>query len=261
MQLVRAPARSATTMGNARVGLQQRDEQLAVVGIGRRGKYVQGKSVAVAQDVVLRTGFASIDRARTGKLAPLFARTATASTQQRVQSSTSASRSSIKMAWCSRSQTPASCHSRNRRHAVCPDPQPNFRGRSRQQQPVLSTNTIPSSAARSSIRGLPPGPFGGGRSGISGSTSSQSRSSIRLSCRLVTTYPTIPAQSRSVRIDTPSVLRPCLRKAQLLVTRRSSAVITLLARSVQRTEDFRYFRGIQGCGSALALRRGALQKS
>ena len=78
MQLVRAPARSATTMGSyARVGLPTAGRTVGCRGYSAaEAKYVQGKSVAVAQDVVLRTGFASIDRARTSKLAPLFARTA-----------------------------------------------------------------------------------------------------------------------------------------------------------------------------------------
>jgi hypothetical protein len=71
-----------------------------------------------------------------GQLAPLFDLTDTPSNQARDQSSNSASESSSRTSWCSRSYTPASCQARSRCHAVCPDPQPNSSGRSRQRQPV-----------------------------------------------------------------------------------------------------------------------------
>jgi len=95
----------------------------------------------------------------------------------RDQSSTPAADSSSRTRRCSPSHTPASCHSLSRRQAVCPEPHPSCGGRSRQRQPVIRTNMIPSRANRSGIRGRPPGarPTGGG--GISGSSSAQSRSS------------------------------------------------------------------------------------
>ena len=68
-----------------------------------------------------------------------------------------------------------------------PGPAAQLRGRSRQRQPVRSTNRIPSSASRSSIHGRPPWPGGRGRAGSSGWISSQSRSSMSRCCRGVTT--------------------------------------------------------------------------
>jgi len=47
--------------------------------------------------------------------------------QPRDQSRTSASESSSSINRCSRSHTPAACHSRSRRHAVCPDPKAELR--------------------------------------------------------------------------------------------------------------------------------------
>jgi hypothetical protein len=60
-------------------------------------------------------------------------------------------------------------------------------GRSRQRQPVCSTNKMPSSAARSSTRGRPPGPRGAGRGVSRGSISSQSRSSTTRCCVVLAT--------------------------------------------------------------------------
>jgi hypothetical protein len=55
---------------------------------------------------------------------------------------------------CSRSHTPARCHSRNRRQAVTPE-QPICRGTIRHGTPVTSTNTIAVNAVRSLTRGRP----------------------------------------------------------------------------------------------------------
>ncbi len=95
----------------------------------------------------------------------------------RDQSSTPWSDSSSSTSWCSRSHTAASCHSRSRRQAVCPEPNPSSGGRSRQRHPVTRTNKIPSRAYRSGTRGRPPGPRAAGGGGINGSSSAQSRSS------------------------------------------------------------------------------------
>ena len=113
---------------------------------------------------------------------PPFARTDTAPMLARDQSRTSASESSSSTNWCSRSHTPAACHARSRRHAVCPEPTPSCEGRSRQRHPVLSTNKMPSRAARSPIGDRPPGPRAGGRDGINGASSSHNRSSTNRCC-------------------------------------------------------------------------------
>src|SRR5690242_9112873 len=106
-----------------------------------------------------------------------LARTLTLSTAARDQSSRScwASRSSTTR--CSCCHTPACCHSRSRRQHVTPEPHPSSWGSSFQLIPLLSTNTIPASAARSGTRGRPVRPrlTRTGR-GIRGCTSSHSSS-------------------------------------------------------------------------------------
>ena len=146
---------------------------------------MQGQPGRVGEQVVLRPRFPAVGGVRAGQLAPLLARTDTASILARDQSRISCSESSSSTARCSFSHTPAPCHCLSRRQAVCPDPQPRAGGRSRQRHPVCSTNRIPSSAARSSIRGRPPGPRGGGWGGISGAISSHRRSSTIHDCVLV----------------------------------------------------------------------------
>ena len=80
-----------------------------------------------------------------------------------------------KSTWCSRSHTPASCHSRNRRQHVTPEPQPISWGNISQGMPLLRTKMIPVRAARLSTRGLPP--FGLGGSGGSRGSITSHRSS------------------------------------------------------------------------------------
>lgn len=109
---------------------------------------------------------------------PFFARTDTEPTLARGQSKTSASESSSSTRRCSRSHTPEACNARSRRQAVCPEPQPSAGGRSRQRQPVLRTNKMPSSTARSSIGGRPPRP----RAGINGPSYSHRLSSTNRCC-------------------------------------------------------------------------------
>lgn len=73
------------------------------------------------------------------------------------------------------------CQPRSRRQHVVPDPQPSSAGKSFQPIPVVSTNTIPASAARSGTGGRPPRPPRRRGRGISGSTSSHSSSVTRRS--------------------------------------------------------------------------------
>ena len=77
---------------------------------------------------------------------------------------------------CSRSHTPARCHSSSRRQQVTPEPKPSSNGRCRQAIPVCNTNRIPCSACRSGRR-LRPG-YRNRRPciGNSGSTSSHNSS-------------------------------------------------------------------------------------
>jgi hypothetical protein len=87
---------------------------------------------------------------------------------------------------------------------------PQLLGQARQRQPVSRTNKIPSSAARSSIRGRPPGPRGAGRGGIKGSISSQSRSSTKRCCMLLATTGDDQRSAAQHHATTHLVLRPGL---------------------------------------------------
>src|SRR4051812_6008587 len=64
-RLMKAPA-------NGGVGVEQRLEELRVVGVRRREQHVQRESVRVDQQVVLRAGFAPVSGVRAGQLAPLI---------------------------------------------------------------------------------------------------------------------------------------------------------------------------------------------
>jgi hypothetical protein len=113
VQLLGSAARSSGSVAmpaDAGDGVEQRLEQLAVVGVGRREKHVERQPLVINQQVVLGAGFAPVNRVRAGQLAPLLARTDTASTLARDQSSTSAAESSSSTRRWSWSQTPAACH-------------------------------------------------------------------------------------------------------------------------------------------------------
>ena len=157
-------------------------EEPAVVGVGGRGENVQGQAVAVGEQVVLGARVRVVGGVRAGQLAPLFwARTDTEPMLAPAQSRICFSESSSSTARWGFSQTPAACHSRRRNQAVCPDPRPRVGGRAATDTEVCSTNKMPCTAARSSIRGRLPGPRGGGRGGMSGAISSHSRSSTAAS--------------------------------------------------------------------------------
>lgn len=77
------------------------------------------------------------------------------STETRDHSIGSYSRNSRSSASCTYCQPPASCQSRSRRQQLIPLPQPNSFGSILHGMPLLSTNKIPTSAARSETRGRP----------------------------------------------------------------------------------------------------------
>ena len=92
----------------------------------------------------------------------------------RDQSIRSASPKRFSSVVCSRCQTPACCQSRKRRQQVIPDPQPISWGRYSHGIPVLSTNRMPVSAARSGMRGRPGFSLSQRGGGSSGATTAQS---------------------------------------------------------------------------------------
>src|SRR5215211_4267693 len=109
------------------------------------------------------------------------------SKQARSHSIWSASPRRFKSTRCRRSQSPASCHSRNRRQHVTPEPQPISWGKISQGMPLFSTKMMPVRAARSSTRGLPP--CGLGDSGGSSSSITSHSSSLTNSLAIFPTYP------------------------------------------------------------------------
>ena len=124
---------------------------------------------------VVRTGREASYFHRSNFEPPPGAGTMPASRLARDQSSCSAPARVSNSFWCSRSQTPAACQSRNRRQQVIPLPQPISCGSISQGMPVCRTNRIPAKAARFEMRGLPPFGFSGS-SGSRGSTICQSSS-------------------------------------------------------------------------------------
>ncbi len=97
------------------------------------------------------------------------ARMAEESTMTRDQSMRSAARSLARKTSCSRSQAPAACQSRSRRHQLMPEPQPISWGGIAHGTPDRSKNRMPVSTARLS-NGLRPGYRGRRAFGSSGSS-------------------------------------------------------------------------------------------
>ena len=147
--------------------IEQRLQQARVVPVGRADEDRKRDASAVHEHMMLGARPAPVGRIRAGLFAPLFAGILAESSAARDQSMRPRlPRRSSSRRW-RRSHTPARCHSRSRRQQVLPLPQPNSFGRACQGQPVLSTNRMPVSAARSETRGRPP--FGlGGSAGSSG---------------------------------------------------------------------------------------------
>jgi hypothetical protein len=129
-------------------------EDHRVVDVCRAEHHTERDAPSVRNKVALRARLSFIRRILAGFCAPLFAGMEAESKQARSHSIWSASPRRSKSARCSRSQTPASCHSRNRRQHLTPQPQPISWGNISQGMPLLSTKMMPLRAARSSTRGL-----------------------------------------------------------------------------------------------------------
>jgi hypothetical protein len=155
--------------------VQQRLEVDAVMAVGRSQQDRERNAVSLDDQMPLRARFALVGGIRTDLLAPLFAGILALSRLARLQSIWSAAPSWSSKAWWSRSQTPASCQSRNRRQQVTPLPQPISSGSISHGMPDLRTKMIPVKAARSGTRGRPPFGFGGS-GGSSGSMISHNSS-------------------------------------------------------------------------------------
>ena len=131
--------------------------------VGPAQGHAERRAARVDDEVPLAARLAAIRRVWAGVLAPLFAGTLALSSAARDQSSCLAPASRSSKARCRAAQTPALCHSCNLRQQLIPEPQPILAGRYSHGSPVLSTNRMPVSDARSGMGGLPP--LGLGRSG------------------------------------------------------------------------------------------------
>jgi hypothetical protein len=175
VQLAGPSARPAAALADRRNGVDHALEALAVVDIRRAERERERDAARVGEDVALGPWPAPVRGAGPGLFAPLFAGTLALSRAARLQSMALARPRRSSRTWCRRCQMPACCQSRRRRQQLIPEPQPISAGSISQGMPLLSTNSMPVSAARPGIGGRPP--FGFGRSGgISGAIRAHSSS-------------------------------------------------------------------------------------
>lgn len=101
VQLVRAPARTASATPHGRDRVQRRRQPPAVMKIGWAEKQTQRHAVAVRRKMTLGARFASIHWARARRLTPFLAGTLALSRQARLQSIRPASCSRRNISACS----------------------------------------------------------------------------------------------------------------------------------------------------------------
>jgi hypothetical protein len=178
MQLVGSASRSAALARDGRHSIEQVLERYAVVNVGPGQQKGERDAAPIRDQMAFGARPASVGRVRTCRGTPFLAAMDELSTQARLQSMRSASRSWRSSSWCRRCHTPAACQSRSRRQQVTPDPHPISGGSISHGMPVRSTNRMPVSAARAGTGGRPP--FGLGKAGgRSGSMISHSDSDTR----------------------------------------------------------------------------------
>ncbi len=136
-------------------GGNERLEWAAVMDVGRRHERAQRQALGIGAKMMFAARFAAVGRVGPGLKPPKTARTLLESTTARDQSIRSAACNRRSSSWWSFFQTPAFCQSRKRRQQVMPLPHPNSCGRSCHAMPLLSTNRMPVSAARSGTRWRP----------------------------------------------------------------------------------------------------------
>jgi hypothetical protein len=175
----RSGARSASRALNLGDRIEQPQGRNAVGYVRGTCLHHQGDAVGVGNHMLFAAFFPAIRGIRACVVPPKTARTDWLSITARERSSSPDFPRALSRRWCTLSQTPSLVQSRNRRQHVTPLPLPNSSGNMRQGAPVRRMNTIPVSAARFAMAGLPPFGFGAG-TGNSGSTSCQSESGTRL---------------------------------------------------------------------------------
>jgi hypothetical protein len=119
----------ADLAAHRRDAIDERDQLGDVVAVAARERPGERDAGRVDQEVVLRPVSGSINRARARLGAPFFACTWLASATARDHSISPAARKWARSNSCSRSQTPAFCHSSSRRQQVTPEPKPSSAGK------------------------------------------------------------------------------------------------------------------------------------
>src|SRR5829696_800346 len=203
VQLLGTLPRSATGTLDRFYSVDEFFENHRVVNVCSADHHAERDASSVRNKVALRARFSFIRRILAGLCAPLLVGMEAESKQARSHSIWSASPRRSKSIWCSRSQTPASCHSRNRRQHVTPEPQPISWGNISQGMPLFSTKMMPLRAARSSTRGLPP--CGLGDSGGSSSSITSHSSSLTNSLAISSTYPDPMVLKESLSVEASKV--------------------------------------------------------
>jgi hypothetical protein len=148
--------RSADLACYRRNTVNQRQKLCDVVPVCAGQYHRKRDTIGVCYQMVFRPFLAAIRWVWPCFCPPKTARTDDESTTAREKSIWSACRNLFSITWCILSQTPAFCHSCNRRQQVIPQPQPISCGRSSQPIPVFNTNNIPVRASRFDI-GFRPG--------------------------------------------------------------------------------------------------------
>ena len=157
VQLVRPASRSATlARAHRRDGVERGGKLGAVVPVGPAQNDAERGAARVRDDVPFGARLAAIRGIWARRRSPFFAGTEALSSAARLQSICPAPSRRSSSTRCKADHTPAWCQSRNRRQQVMPDPHPISAGRYSHGSPVLSTNRMPVSAARSCTNGRPP---------------------------------------------------------------------------------------------------------
>lgn len=141
--------RSATDAANRWNRINERQQLRDVVGVRASQDRDEGNAVGVYEDVVLGTGSRTIRGARASFSPAPTARTDDESTATCERSIWPVARNLSSSNSCSWSHTPAFCQLFNRRRHVAPVPKPSRVSKWFQRMPVLNTNRLPLSAARS----------------------------------------------------------------------------------------------------------------
>lgn len=164
--------------------VKHRLKHFRVVPVGACDHECQRDTLPVYRDMALAAELAPVGRVRPCLFAPRGLATLAPSMLTRLQSIASYPRNRASNSRCRRSHTPSFCQSRSRRQHVMPLPKPISCGKSSHGMPVCSTNRMPFSADRSSMRGRPPfaerAAFGSSGSSVSHNLSLILRLVIRL---------------------------------------------------------------------------------